>query len=280
MALYELTNFAADSSTLGSAAYRTLAGHFIEPLRGDVLALATPAEVDDTPEFWLLPALTTSAGTPVHLGGGLNPALHPVTSTDNADVLAMATATADVDGDGRDEALLAMPAEDADHCGLSVLAVEPTEIVERALLGLDEPCSKVELLPMDMNADGFVDLLLLTGRVDGTQRQLSIFWNDGLGGFDRERRTLVADAAVSAQAFTVLPATPVGGVSLVYATAVGVERVHIDASSRELGVPSLLAPVVDVTGLTATDLNGDGAIDLVLAARGNLHVLRATLEAL
>lgn len=280
MASYELTNFANDSSTRGSAAYRTLAGHFTKPGQGDVLAFATRGAVDDTPELWLLPALTTSAGTPVHLAGGLNPALHPITSTDNQAVVAMATVTADVDGDGRDEALLAMPAEDADHCGLSILTVDPTEVVERALLRVDEPCSKVELLPVDLDGDGFVELALLTGRVDGTERRLSIFWNDGRGGFDSGRRTLVADAAVSAQAFTVLPATPVTGVSLVYASERGVERVYIDGTSRELGLPTLLAPVSGVTGMTSTDLDGDGAIDVVLAARGNLHVLRATLEAL
>jgi hypothetical protein len=85
---------------------------------------------------------------------------------------------------------------------------------------------------------------------------------------------------LSPQAFAVLPATPLAGVSLVYATAAGVERVYIDARSRELGAPTLLAPVLDVTGMTATDVNGDGATDVALAARGNLHVLRATLEAL
>lgn len=280
VALYELTNFATDSSTLGSAAYRTLTGHFTQPGQGDVLALATPAEVNDTPELWLLPALTTSAGTPVHLAGGLNPALHPVTSTDSQAVVAMALAAADVDGDGRDEALLAMPAEDADHCGLNVLTINPTEVVERALVGVDEPCSTVELSALDLDGDGFVELALLTGRVDGTERRLSIFWNDGSGGFAAERRTLVADAEVSPQAFAVLPATPVAALSLVYASERGVERVYVDASSRELGPPSLLAPVLGVTGMTATDLNGDGAVDLVLAARGNLHVLQATLEAL
>lgn len=280
MALYDLTNFATDGSTLGSAAYRTLAGHFTQPGQGDVLALATSAGVDDTPEVWLLPALTTSAGTPVRLAGGLNPVLHPVTSTDTGSALSIATATADVDRDGRDEALLAMPAEDAEHCGLVILTVEPTQVVERALLGVDEPCSRVELLPADLDGDGFVELALLTGRMDRTGRQLSIFWNDGHGGFDRERRTLVADAAANAQAFTVLPATPGAGISVVYATALGVERVHVDAASRELGTPSQLAPLLGVTGMTAADLNGDGAVDVALAARGNLHVLRAILEAL
>lgn len=280
VALYELTRFGTDSSTLASAAYRTLAGDFTGPGQHDVLALAAAAEVTDTPEFWLLPALTTSPGTPVQLSGGLPPILHPVSSTDSGDGLSLATATADIDTDGRDEALFAMPAEDANHCGLLISTVEPTKLVERALIGIDEPCSKVELLPMDMDNDGFVDVALLTGRLDGSERQLSIFWNDGRGGFDRERRTLVADATVSARAFAVLPPTPALGVSLVYATRDGVERVSLGEDPRALGSPSLLAPVRDITGITAADLNGDGAVDLALAARGNLNILRAALEAL
>ena len=92
--------------------------------------------------------------------------------------------------------------------------------------------------------------------------------------------SLVADAAVSPRAFTLLPATPVAGISVLYASEQGVERVYIDGKSRELGAASLLAPIQNITGMTATDLNGDGAVDVAVAARGNLHILRATLEAL
>jgi hypothetical protein len=279
-ALYELTNFAADNSTDGSAAFRVLAGDFTASGRGDVLALAVKGQVNNDPEFWLLPALATSAGTPLRLTGGLGPGLHPVSGTGTDVTLSLTTATADVDADGQDEALLVMPAEDTDHCALLILGVQAEQLVQRGIIVIDEPCLRAELLPADVDRDGFLDIALSSGRADGASRQLSIFWNDGRGGFDSEQRTLLTGSTVSAQAFAMLPSTSVSGVSFAYATGQGVELVSIDENAREIGPVRPLAPLEGITGMTAADLNGDGAVDLALAAHGNLHVLKAILEAL
>ncbi len=49
---------------------------------------------------------------------------------------------------------------------------------------------------------------------------------------------------------------------------------------RQLDARQELLPLDGCTGMTAADLDGDGAADLVLARRGNLNVLKATLESL
>jgi hypothetical protein len=278
-ALYDLTTFAADGSTDGSSAIRVLAGRFTASDRADVLALAVKGELSNDPELWRLAALLTPASTPIRLAGRLDPLLHPVTGTGADATLTLATATLDVDADGRDEALLVMPAEDAERCGMLILGVEADALVQRDLIVLAEPCLRVELLPVDVDRDGFVDLALLIGRADGAGRQLSIFWNDG-AGFDGERRTLVTAPAVSAQAFAVLPSTSVSGVSVAYATEQGVELASLGENARELEGVRFLAPLSGITGMSAADLDGDGAVDLALAANGNLNVLKAILEAL
>lgn len=281
VALYELTTFGADNSVNGDVAIRVLPGGFVSHTRDDVLALGFNQQAplpNPNLHFWLLPALATSAGTPVLLEGQLAPDLHPVTA-DGAG-FNMGLAAADVDGDGRDEAILAMPGADADHCGLVIFGVEPERVVEREHIVLDEPCARIELLAADIDQDRSTDIAILTGRADGTERQLSVFWNDGAGGFSTDARSIVSGPVESAQTFTVLPATPARGVSFAYATAGGVELVAVAQSTRELAAPQTVSSIAGCTGMTAADLNGDGATDLALASQGNLDVLKASLEAL
>lgn len=277
VALYELTTFATDSSVNGSSAARVLGGAFTSPAPGDALALAFGEEpVDRALQFWLLPALGSSTGEPVLLSGGLPANAHPVYP--DGEGFSLAAASADVDGDGRDEVVFAMPIDDDEHCALLVFEVSSDRVTERAQQTLTEPCAQVELVPV--RAEGRVDLAWLTARADGSDRRLSIFWNDGTGQFSVDRRSIIADGAASPQAFAVLPANAARRTSVAYATPLGLERVTIDAATGAVGEPLPLLPLEGCTGLSAADLNGDGAIDLVAAARGNLHVFEASLEAL
>jgi hypothetical protein len=279
VALYELTTFAADGSVNGSDAVRVLGGSFLGNGPGDVLAVGfSDLPADARVQFWLLPAVALSEGTPVLLAGALPPeaaALAPDLAS-----FRMATAVADVDGDGRDEALLATPAQDEEHCQLLVYGVEPDHIALRGSVLAAEPCARADLAVVDVDADGYVDVIWNTGRADGSERQLSVLWNDGAGAYSVERSTVIAGRAVSPQAFAVLPATTVRGLSVAYATALGLELVPFDVATRALGEVVFLLELPGCTGLSAPDLNGDGARDLVAAARGNLTVLEAALEAL
>ncbi len=278
VALYELTTFASDGAVDGSSAVRVVAGGFVGSERDDVLAVAfKPPLTDAALEFWLLPALATSAGTPLLLDGRLDPELHPVAADGRA--LRLATTTADLDADGRDEAILAMPGRDDDHCGLVVLGVERARVLTRTSLVLAQPCARPELELIDLDQDRLEDIVLMTGRADGTGGQLSVLWNDGAGNFDIEAQTQLG-VGESVQAFAVLPATPARSISVAYATALGVSLVSATGAPRQLDARQELLPLDGCTGMTAADLDGDGAADLVLARRGNLNVLKATLESL
>src|SRR5690606_1871076 len=209
----------------------------------------------------LLPALVRSTGIPALLAGGLPGDVNPNLA---AGGLSLATAAADVDGDGRDEALFAVPAQDGEQCALLVFGVEPDRVTLRGDVRLPEPCARAEIAALHADNDGRLDVAWLTGRSDYGERTLSLLWNDGAGGFSADRRSVIADRAVSPQAFALLSSTSVRGTTLVYATRGGLERVEI-TPTRVLGAVEPLAPLDGCTGLTAADVDGDGAADLVAA---------------
>jgi hypothetical protein len=274
VALYELTTFAADSSVNGSLGVRVLGGAFTSGAPGDVLAIGSQgAPMDAALQFWLLPALASTPGTPVLLSGSLPPDVHP---TVGAGGLSLSGVAADLDGDGRDEALFAMPGQDAAQCALLVFAVEPERVTLRSDVRVAEPCVRAEVAAVHADGDGRLDVAWLSGRADGSERALSILWNDGNGGLSADARSLVADRFVSPQAFALLPDFGARGTQVVYATPTGLVRAPITAA-RAVGEHQPLLPLEGCTGLTAADVDGDGALDLVAAARGNLHVLRAGL---
>ena len=90
--------------------------------------------------------------------------------------------------------------------------------------------------------------------------------------------TVIADGSVSPRAFALLPATSLRPTSVAYATSDVIDLVPL--AGREPGVPQSVADVPATDALTAADVNGDGAVDLVAASQGNLNVLRANLEGL
>jgi len=277
LALYELTTFANDNSVNGSLGVRVLGGAFTSSLPGDVLAIGYPGPPTDTTlQFWLLSALSSSPGTPALLAGALPADVHPVVG---ASGLSMAVAAADLDGDGRDEALFAVPGRDNEECALLVFEVGPDRVTLRGDVRVPEPCLRAELSAVHADGDGRLDVAWLTGRADYGDRSLSVLWNDGAGNLSGDRRSVIGDRAVSPQAFALLSSSNVRGTTVVYATQTGLERVAI-TPTRALGTPEFVADLVGCTGLTAADVDGDGATDLVAAGRGNLHVLRAGLETL
>jgi hypothetical protein len=283
MALYELTSFAADGSTNASAALRLSMGQFVTPGQRDVLALALGRSLtgelllDQGLEFWLLPALLTSDGTPVKLNVELDPSLLPLSASGDNGPLRLACTAADFASLGRDQLLLAMPQQDDQHCALVSFGVDTDRLTQQSSALLDEPCTRLQLAALDADGDGFLDLVLLDGSSDASSGQLSVLWNDGNGGFDASRRTLVSSDGPSA--FALLPATPARPTSIAYTNPSGVFLVSASAQDPRVFVPpALVAAHGGCTGIVAADLNGDGAADLAFAADGNLNVLRALLE--
>jgi hypothetical protein len=228
-------------------------------------------------EFWLLPALGVGASTPTRLEGGLRPEAHPI-SADGASVT-LTAARADVDGDGRDEAILGVPFADDEHCALFLFDVEADRVTMRGELALDEPCATGQIAPVELDGDDWVDLVWLSARLDGSDRRLSILWNDGSGQFSLDRRSIVSDRAASPQAFALLPPNAARPSSLAVATPLELQVVAIDPATRAPDAQRLRS-LSGCTGLAAADLNGDGVVDLAAAVRGNLQVFTALLEEL
>jgi hypothetical protein len=279
VASLDLTTFAADGSTNSSAPVRMVAGGFLEPGHGDVLALSFVRDSFELDlqvgmQAWLMPALA-SDGTPTLLNASFPPELAPITLPELAAPLSLSIAPIDIDGDGRDEVVLAMPRSDGARCSVLLYGVEPDQLVPRGDWIVEEPCQRVEVRGQDADADGAPDVLLLTGPSDASSGTLSVFWNDG-GRFALERRTVLTNDAP--QAFAVLKATTARQLSVAYVNQSGLNLVAATEQAHEFQAPELEVARPDCTGIVAADVNGDGATDLVYAAGGNLDVRKAILE--
>ena len=280
VASLDLTTFAADGSTDSSAALRMAPGGFLEPQHRDVLALALQRNgnllnLEAGLQAWLLPALA-SDGTPHLLHTDFDQELAPMLVGDLAAPASLSVVSLDIDQDGRDEVAMAMPRKDGAHCSVLLFTVEADRLEPRSSSIVDEACEQVELRPLDADGDGAQDLLLLTGGSEPSSGgSLSVFWNDGRGGFDARHRTqLTGDAP---HALAVLSATTAHTLEIAYVNAEGLFLVAATQQTREFEPPRLQEAHQGCTGLVAADFNGDGATDLAYAADGNLHVLKATL---
>jgi FG-GAP-like repeat/FG-GAP repeat len=286
---YRLTNFSSDGSIEDFPAYGLAAGAFQSPGRRDVLALSTNPQM--LWNLWLLSSLDTAGGTSTRLEPGLDPRLQPVSFAPPPDRaapapspephLAVASASADLDRDGRDEALWAMPADDERHCGLLVAGTDAggATLVAHDVVVLDPPCAGAQILPVDVDGDGSIDVALLVGVSGEADRQLLVLWNDGQGHLSSQNVTVVGTGGQSPQGFTALPATAGRPFSFVYVTDQALALVTA-VKARELGAPRTLASLPHGSGVTAADVDGDGVLDLVIAAGGDLTVMKAQLQPL
>ena len=100
------------------------AGASPAPGTGDVLAFAIDAATFDN-HFWLLPAPLDPTNAAMRIGGTLDRRLRPFVASGLRLRSVVAAATADFDGDGRAEAVWAMPADEDQSCGLVFTAIRP-----------------------------------------------------------------------------------------------------------------------------------------------------------
>jgi len=296
---FALTEFIANGSVRDASGISCAVGDFTGKGQGDVLALAffspEPKSDDEvSPSFWIVPAIRELGSSPRQLALELDPRLKPFEFLDdNSDFVAdIASASADLGGDARSEAIFVMPAGvQRDRCGVFTLGVgELSETVDgkprpkfRAEAGasvvLDAGCLDPAVVPVDADGDGHVDLALLTGQATAKDRKLYVLWNDGTGGFSDSALTLVSSPDDSPQAFSVLPAVADGLPQFVYVTSDRLRRVQMSAESR---APATTVTVFDAleggTGITVADVNGDRVSDLVVAESGKLRVLKAGIK--
>lgn len=280
---YQLVVTVAEGTVFSAAALGVAVGEFAVRGRRDVLAMATegdPAAFDD--HFWLLPAPLDPTNAAKRIGGSLDRRLRPIVASGFRLRIAVAAASADFDGDGRDEAVWAMPADEDQSCGVTFTAVRPDGALGVAAGGtmyVDEPCLAPQLATLDADADGAPDVALLTGGPGAPDRKLLVFWNDGQGGFSASSAARIGAASDSPQQFSVLAALPDRPIGFAYVTADRAAVVTATGTPRQFSPPKMVAALQGGTGIAAGDVDGDGVVDLALASRGNLRVLKAQLEA-
>jgi len=272
-----LTSLTADGALTNSIAFGLTIGAFVEPRRGRVDAMAMGSPRDGIWELWFLPSLERTDSVPVRFAWALDPRLVPA-RREVSIIVNLAGASGDLDGDGRDETIWAMPADEGRHCGVALVGVDAgaTSLVPRGTLVLDDPCPGPQLLTTDVDGDGATDVALLTGAPGAAGRKLVVLWNDGKGGFSSSSAT-VASAADSPEAFAVLDRVADRPFGLVYVTDQAAMQVSV-VGPHKFGTPNKLASMEHGTGITTADVNGDGIVDLVLAASGHLTVLKAQLR--
>jgi hypothetical protein len=230
--------------------------------------------------FWLLRDLELGQSTPARLrDGALDAQLTPITEEGHQPRLHVASTAADLDGDGRDEALWAMP-NAAGGCGLFTFNVDvrnAPSLVPYGTLMLDEPCQAPQLEAFDADDDGALDILLLTGGAADDHKLIAL-WNDGSGGFDVRTRTQLSDPRHSPVAFTTLKAITVRAASIVYASENEAFLSTARGKTRSFGAPSSLSMLDQCSAVVGADINGDGAVDLVFADNAKLNVLLGELK--
>jgi len=282
IAPYELTTFASDGSVQNSEALEVAAGAFTSDAKNEVIALSSEfdPELRFVPpfRFWLLPALDAPDKRPVRFASALDARFSPIEQMGLDVAFHLDAAAADLTKSGRDEAIFAMPADEGQHCGIvrvDIAPGSPPVLVMHDPIIVEQPCSAPQLLPVDADGDGSIDLALLTGTSGASDRSLLVLWNDGHGGFKAADATTILSGQ-PLQAFTVLAPTPSRPFSFAYVTDQAV--LLTSGNKRQFGQQRLLSPLPHASGIVAADVNGDGAMDLALAAEGNLSILLARLK--
>jgi hypothetical protein len=286
--LVELTSFAADGAIDSVMGLTLTTGAFSAPDRVDALLLGSHLFPHDW-DMWLMPDLRSRTGRPTKLGWGFDPRIIPITGLDadpeaNDPQLAILQAAGDIDANGLDELLLAAPDEHGEHCLVSIARVTTSDAPRLMVIGnpveLDATCSSAgQLVVRDLDADGAPEIVLLTGSPGGP-RSLLALWNDGTGVFSADAVSSLARADETPQALALFQPTPGAALALAYVTDSHVRLLQATPGSHEFrDLPAALDVELERgTGIAATDVDGDGIIDLAIADAGSIRVLHAELQ--
>jgi hypothetical protein len=268
---YSLVTFSVDGDIQDSNAAGVVVGSFSASGHHDLVALGTQGPEADWRQ-WLAPDIASGQHPPRPLEGEHAEGPFPLLE---ADTLALAGVTADLDRDGLDEALWVMP-EGADGCALMIFGIDTRRSATRqkGVVHFTEPCQAPELVTTDLDHDGAPDILALLGDSRRAPRHLQLLWNDGAGRFDLENAgVVVTPADQDVRAFSVFPdrhriaVVTAGGLHVVSASAARTFDQMLD-----------LAELNDAQGVVVFDPNGDKIPEIAIADAEGIRLFEARLE--
>lgn len=283
---YSLVTFSFDGQLQDSLGLAVVVGSFSGSGSNDLLALGTVAPSQGWTQ-WLAPDIASGRYPPQLLKGDQPPGVVPVQGKGPTSVLSVAGAAADLDGDGRDEALWLMP-EGGAGCALLVYEIAVEAALLKAELHFEEPCRTPALVAFDQDRSGYVDLMLLLGE----PQRLHVLWNDGEGGFSLERRTIVSDPERGEiRGFCPFPQEPGDDYRYRYHLAfvsadtlyVGKPKLLEDEASSEQAqtfddIATISRRLEDARAVVVLDPNGDLVPGLAVADAQGIRLFEAALR--
>lgn len=286
-----VSNFAVDGTLEGADAIYVVTGNFAGAGRLDVALLGATEVPDGTTQysFWYLPDVRSQQTVMRLLPFPFGLPFEPLREPHGRAEAPLRMHSADFDGDGAEELLLAGPAPDGTACLIELTRYD--EAADRfesvAALQIADACSDQPLLQTgDFDADGATDLAILTGSSFG-EGHVRVLWNDGAGQLaEDEEWPFFADPDGEAiRGFVFFEEMDGSPVRLAYATPSAARLFEMrprsrlldpigrfDADVRDGKVASLFG---GATSIVAGDVSGDRIADLVIADGGDIHVFRA-----
>jgi hypothetical protein len=273
---YTLVTFANDGELEDNFCPALMVGSFTNPGQLDVLAIGSK-NLRQSWNQWLLSDIGSGKTLPQPLDGMLLDGVRPITQEPIGVRLSVAGAAADLDGDGIDEALWLMP-ESPSACTLLSYQVDAAQkkVSLQGRLTFEEPCVLPELVAEDLNDDQRPELVLSLGDAEHVASSLQILWNDGSGAFSLEDRSFVrAPDGQGVRSFSLFPTLPR---RLAFVTDAALFTAAPGADVRTWPVKPGPGVFEGARSVVASDPNGDGFPDLVVADAGGLWLLEAELR--
>lgn len=293
-----VSNFAVDGTLEGAdAAVYVTSGRFATERRLDATLLGftmLPGNVAEY-SFWYLPQLTSSQTAMRRLEFPFDLPFEPLRDPAGARVATLRAEAADVDGDAIEELVIAGPSPDRSACLVQVTKFDAVSerIVTTNAIQIADGCSdRPQFQTGDFDADGHVDLAILTGSIEDGGH-VRVLWNDGSGqlsesGNPPDQPFLSSDdgAPIRSFAFFQELADARAPYRIACVTPFAARILELRGRQRQLvplrglsGQPAGTVAVLsgDATSILAEDVSGDGVTDLVIADGGDVYVYRAEL---
>lgn len=276
---FVLVDFAQDGDLREFAALQLALGAFGAPKARDVMALGTPYEPHEGEgvSFWLMRGIERGKGAPRLLEGTMPDGFEALSGVVPRLKVHVASASADLDGDGRDESVWLMPAAAGTRCGLLTAGVDAAgeRLRSEESLLLDAPCPAPAISAQDLDGDGSVDLLV--GLAHQESGGLLVLWNDRQGRFDAEQSTLIETADhEGVRAWAIVEGQPSSRIALVTDGALWL--VNRGAEARSFETPMRTEALTRGKAVTVADLDADGLQDLAVGDAEGLWLLKARFK--